>query len=189
MQQKDYQIAPDKRNKLEDTVATIIEAILKENKVRLWDFKVNGNSFYFVLDKENGLSSSELESVHKELYRAIEASLPLDSLGSIECVTPGVVRELTEPKHFEWSDNYDIKVQLKNNESEAEKTITGLLTCKDGQYLIDGKELNLDDIQKAETIFDFKSALSKGKSEIKRAKKEKKANRAKNKQKKVEDKK
>jgi ribosome maturation factor RimP len=159
--------------RLDDQVVILIQKILENNECRLWDLKVTGRSFYFVLDKEDGLSTDMLSAIHKELYRSLEAALPIDSLGAIECVTPGIIRELKEEKHYVWSNGY--MIDLTTTKDEEEITQTGVLTTEDGKFFLDGTEFNLREVKKALTTFDLKDELAKGKQREKALKKQKNA--------------
>lgn len=183
----DYKIDDENVDKLDSKIVNVIESVLKEYQVRLWKMEVSGSSFYFVLDKEDGLSSILLQKVHMELFRMLEAVFPLDELGSIECVTPGVERELTEFKHWYWSIGMKVKVRFINKMGEKPITLEGILEYKDENFYVDGALVEIKEVKKAKNIFNYEEEMSVGNKAKKLAKKE--AIEAKKTRKKLKDKK
>lgn len=135
-------------------VAGLIKEPIEALGLELWDVKFlkEGASWYLrvFIDSENGIGIDECTEVSHLIDPIIDEADPINIGYYLEVCSPGLERELCEPKHFERFIGYNVKVKLirpRDNKRE----FSGKLLKYDGSVTVlsNGEELNF---QKSELV-------------------------------------
>lgn len=144
-----------------EKVFSLIEDIVKEQGVQLWDvrFVKEGASWYLrvFIDKDGGVSIDDCSNVSRAIDPVIDEADPIDVSYYLEVCSPGLERELTRPEHFEKMLGRKIRVGLYKA-VDGVKEFTGELKAFNGGAVIEAggvvHEFALKEISKA-NLCDF----------------------------------
>ncbi len=94
-------------SKVTETVSELVNPILKENDLELWnvEFQKEGRDWFLRVyidksDPKEYISTDECELVSRELSEKLDKLDPIEQNYYLEVSSPGMDRELTKPEHF-----------------------------------------------------------------------------------------
>lgn len=150
-------------NKIELLVIELLEPIVKEASVEIWDveFKKEGPNYVLriYLDKDGGISIDDCEKVSRALDAVLDEKDPISQEYLLEVSSAGLDRLIKNKEHFEkcMGKNVDVKLFAQ---VDGIKEFTGELSGYDGTmvtFLVDGKtkEYPLDKISSIRQTVEF----------------------------------
>lgn len=128
-------------------VAKLIEPTVEQLGLTLWDvrFVKEGASWYLrvFIDKEGGVSIDDCTDVSHAIDPILDEEDPIDASYYLEVCSPGLNRELKEPRHFEAFLGSEVNLTLYKAENGS-KSVRGVLKAyTDGPLLLVGDEEKL----------------------------------------------
>ena len=152
-----------------EKVNQLVEPICADLGVELFDVDNAGGILRVTVEREGGVDIGTIALITRELSRALDHDDPIPGRYTLEVSSPGLERPLRRQSHFVRSVGARIKVKTKPH-VEGERRLEGTLTAAgdDGIQLVindDGttRSLAYDDIEKANTIFEWGPAPKPGK--------------------------
>ncbi len=146
---------------LEDKIAEVIDSL----DATLYDIEIakefERSIFRIYITSEDGIDLDKCERVSKMISPLLDVEEPIYKNYFFEVSSPGVERILSKPKHFSKSIGENLNIKL----NDGQKIRGKLEEYRDGTIKVaseDGeKEIKLEDIKKAKTLFDWGSTKSK----------------------------
>lgn len=136
-------------NKTEKEVIELLNPIIEEKNVNLWDieFKKEGPSYILriYLDKEGGIGIDHCEEVSRALSAVLDERDPIPQEYMLEVSSAGLDRAIKYDFHFEVCRGKNVDVKLFAAEN-GEKEFTAKLLGRDGENVKlekDGSEMTL----------------------------------------------
>lgn len=116
------------------TVTQLVEPIVREAGVELWDvrFEKEGSLWFLrvYLDKEGGVTIDDCETVSRALSPVLDQADPIDQSYILEVSSPGVERDLVKDWHFRKYVGAPVQVRLIRP-VEGVRDFTGVMTACD----------------------------------------------------------
>jgi len=120
-------------------VEEILEPIIKEYNVELWDvlFVKEGASWFLkvYIDKEDGVSFNDCENVSRALDKRLDEVDPIEQSYYLEVSSTGLEREMTRDWHFDLYENTDVIVKTIRP-IEGKREFKGKLLNKKGDNIL-----------------------------------------------------
>jgi ribosome maturation factor RimP len=151
-----------------ERVNQLVEPICADLGVDLFDVDHAGGVLRVTVEREGGVDIGTISLITRELSRALDHDDPIPGRYTLEVSSPGLERPLRRQTHFVRSVGARIKVKTKPH-VEGERRLEGTLAAAgdDGIQLVadDGttRALAYDDIERANTIFEWGPAPKPGK--------------------------
>ncbi|HUP74591.1 MAG TPA: ribosome maturation factor RimP [Acidimicrobiales bacterium] len=151
-----------------ERVNQLVEPICADLGVELFDVDHAGGILRVTVEREGGVDIGTISLITRELSRALDHDDPIPGRYTLEVSSPGLERPLRRQSHFVRSVGQRIKVKTKPH-VEGERRLEGTLAAADDdgiQLVIDDgttRSLAYDDIEKANTIFEWGPAPKPGK--------------------------
>jgi ribosome maturation factor RimP len=151
-----------------ERVNQLVEPICADLGVELFDVDHAGGILRVTVEREGGVDIGTISLITRELSRALDHDDPIPGRYTLEVSSPGLERPLRRQSHFVRSVGQRIKVKTKPH-VEGERRLEGTLAAAgdDGiQLVVDGdttRVLAYDDIERANTIFEWGPAPKPGK--------------------------
>ena len=151
-----------------ERVNQLVEPICADLGVELFDVDHAGGILRVTVEREGGVDIGTISLITRELSRALDHDDPIPGRYTLEVSSPGLERPLRRQSHFVRSVGQRIKVKTKPH-VEGERRLEGTLAAAgdDGIQLAgdDGttRSLAYDDIERANTIFEWGPAPKPGK--------------------------
>ncbi|MEO5838085.1 MAG: ribosome maturation factor RimP [Acidimicrobiales bacterium] len=151
-----------------ERVNQLVEPICADLGVDLFDVDHAGGILRVTVEREGGVDIGTISLITRELSRALDHDDPIPGRYTLEVSSPGLERPLRRQTHFVRSVGQRIKVKTKPH-VEGERRLEGTLAAAtdDGIQLVgdDGttRALAYDDIERANTIFEWGPAPKPGK--------------------------
>jgi ribosome maturation factor RimP len=151
-----------------ERVNQLVEPICADLGVDLFDVDHAGGILRVTVEREGGVDIGTISLITRELSRALDHDDPIPGRYTLEVSSPGLERPLRRQAHFVRSIGARIKVKTKPH-VEGERRLEGTLAAAgdDGIQLVaeDGttRALAYDDIERANTIFEWGPAPKPGK--------------------------
>lgn len=172
-----------------ERVHDLVQPALASVDVELVDVEWTGGTLRISVDQGGGISTQKLTEVNRVLSPLLDEHDPVPGRYLLEVSSPGVERPLRTRTHFERAVGEDVTVKLVP--TVEPRRIRGRLIEFDGGQLIieaveidgvdldgpDTRQVALDDVAKARTVFDWDAAAREAKRERKNAKKTKQRER------------
>ncbi len=162
-----------------ETVTELLEPVIETLEVELLDVEWNGNSLRIVVDRmlaegevhdrTNGVTSDQLAQVNRLISPILDQHDPVPGRYTLEVTSPGVERKLAKPEHFVRAVGEEVVVKLHPT-LEPRRLKGELVSCDtDASTItvraneidgIDQKQItehvvDLADINKARTSFEW----------------------------------
>lgn len=135
-------------------VETLVEPVLAQLGLRLWDvrFEKEGPDWFLrvFIDRDEPLDMNACEEATRAINPVIDAADPIEQAYYMEVGSPGLGRKLTKDAHFAAKQGEKVLCHLYRATDAGEKDITGILLGKDGAAIT----LRRDD--ETETVLDTK---------------------------------
>jgi ribosome maturation factor RimP len=151
-----------------ERVNQLVEPICADLGVELFDVDHAGGILRVTVEREGGVDIGTISLITRELSRALDHDDPIPGRYTLEVSSPGLERSLRRQSHFVRSVGQRIKVKTKPH-VEGDRRLEGTLAAAgdDGIQLVvdDGttRSLAYDDIERANTIFEWGPAPKPGK--------------------------
>lgn len=151
-----------------ERVNQLVEPICADLGVDLFDVDHAGGILRVTVEREGGVDIGTISLITRELSRALDHDDPIPGRYTLEVSSPGLERPLRRQSHFARSVGERIKVKTKPH-VEGERRLEGTLAAAgdDGIELVDDagatRSLAYDDIERANTIFEWGPAPKPGK--------------------------
>ena len=145
-----------------DVIRNGIEPLLQTMDMELYDieFEKEGKNYFLriFIDNESGITLENCIETNAMVVDFLEKSDPISQEYMLEVTSPGVIRKLKNPKHFEKQIGKVIMVKTyKPIEENGSKTLESVLTKVNNDGIVLGElQVKYSEISKAETTFDFK---------------------------------
>lgn len=175
-------------------VRALIEPIASDLQLDLYDLEQRGGTLRVTLDTPPGSESSvdldQLALATRLIGREFDHEDPMPGKYTLEVTSPGVERTLRTPAHFQREIGKELNIRLANVDAE-QRRVQGVLVAADDttatlRVEADGEIVDqvvqLDDIDRARTVFEWGpqpkpggKGTGKGKGKKKQAAKKKSA--------------
>lgn len=113
-------------------VYELAKPIADEVGVYLWDvrFEKEGSSWFLkvILDSDEGISFDECEAVSRPLSDLLDEKDFIEQSYYLEVSSPGLMRELRRPDHFEVCIGDAVIVKLIRPDENGQREFSGVLT-------------------------------------------------------------
>ncbi len=127
------------KNPTAQKVAALIEDVIKERGLLLWDVKFvkEGASWYLrvIIDKDGGVDINDCTDVTHLIDPIIDEADPINVSYYLEVCSPGLERELSEEWHFEKYIGSPVKVKLIRPR-DGKREFSGVLNAYDGNVTV-----------------------------------------------------
>ena len=141
-----------------ERVLILVEPILAEAAIDLYDLALEGGVLRILVDREGGVGIDEIAPVARSISRALDEHDPIDGNYTLEVSTPGLERPLRTPAHFRRALGADVKVKT-HPEVEGDRRLEGTVSAADDDGVTftsaDGSQrtLRYEEIERARTVF------------------------------------
>jgi ribosome maturation factor RimP len=91
---------------IEQQITAVVEDVLDELDMRLYDIHFNHVSMMLriFIDRESGgITIADCKKASQKIMNALDRDEELPGSYALEVSSPGIERQLTQPKHFEWA--------------------------------------------------------------------------------------
>ena len=164
-------------------VRELVEPIASDLQLDVYDIEQRGGTMRVTLDTPPGSDRSvdldQLALATRLISREFDHEDPIPGKYTLEVTSPGVERTLRTPAHFQREIGKTINVRLANVDAE-QRRIQGVLVAADdrtatirtdeGDGEIVERTLDLDDIDRARTVFEWGPQPKPGGKGAKKAK-------------------
>jgi len=151
-----------------------IDRICDETGFQLYDWKLkrrgSAHNLVIYITKSEGITLDDCEMFSRMLGDDLDMNDVIETRYYLEVSSPGLSRPLFTLEHFIGAVGEFVKITFLNDERNHE-TIRGNISSVDGQMITiaseDGEDrlINISDVQKAKTVFEWPSTSSKTKKE------------------------
>ena len=159
-----------------DKVAALVEPMASALGLEIYDIDYSGGTLKVVLDTPPGgpagVSLDDLALVTRQLGRELDRSDPVPGRYTLEVTSPGLERALRRPQHFAREVGKTVNIRL-HAAVNGTRRIQGELVAANGDTItvrnsealdLSTIELNIADIERARTVFEWERAEKPGKS-------------------------
>jgi len=145
-----------------DRLRELIDPIVADLGVDLFDLEYGGSQLKVTLDRAGGIDMQAVAAATRAISRALDDADPIPGTYTLEVSSPGLERPLRTPAHFAWA--VDRQVSIKTTpDFDGERRLTGTVrAASDDEVVValdepPGHETRLayDDIEKARTVFEW----------------------------------
>ena len=149
--------------------------ICRDLGVELFDVEFGGGVLRVTVERDGGVSIDTIALITRELSRALDHADPIPGRYTLEVSSPGLERTLRRPAHFARALGSAVKIKTQPF-VEGDRRIEGILTSADDGGIVvrlgDSTEraLRFDQIERAQTVFEWGPAPKPGKTKNARAK-------------------
>jgi ribosome maturation factor RimP len=140
----------------------LLEPAIEAMGYELTDLELNVGHGHGMLrlfiDRESGIGLEDCEAVSHQVSGLLDLEDPITERYQLEVSSPGLVRKLVKPGHFDRFAGDRVRIRLKRM-VEGRRRIQGRLIRRDGESIIvkaDDEEcsISLDDIEVARLVPD-----------------------------------
>jgi ribosome maturation factor RimP len=149
-----------------DRVRTLVEPVIAELGVELFDVELTSGILRVTVDKAGGLDLDAISDTSRAISRLLDEHDPVPGRYTLEVTSPGLERRLRTPEHFVRAIGSEVSVKT-TTEVEGERRFKGTLVAADD----DGVTVRTDDvehrlahdqIERARTVFEWGPAPKPG---------------------------
>ncbi|MEI7592862.1 MAG: ribosome maturation factor RimP [Actinomycetes bacterium] len=167
-----------------DRVRLLIEPLVSDLGLNLYDLELNGGSLRVLVDVPGGVDMGAITKLTRAISRSLDEHDPISGHFTLEVSSPGLERPLRTPDHF--TRAIGTKVTIKTVAGlEGARRVVGLLTEADDESFVvtvddpagQSRRLAYGDIERARTVFEWGPATKPGKAAKKSSAKTPKGNR------------
>jgi len=152
----------------EDRIHAVVDPIVDELELELVDLTYGGGRLKIVIDYPDGLDTQRLTKATRMISHELDMQEPVNGSYTLEVSSPGVERPLRTPAHFARSVGEQVALKLKPNDEKLRRVKGELLASDDESVTVatdDGEiTVSLEQIAKANTVFDWGPAPKPGSS-------------------------
>lgn len=143
-----------------DRARAVIEPILEEAGLDLYDLALDGGRLEVLVDRQGGADIDAIATVARSISHALDDADPIPGHYTLEVSSPGLERPLRTPTHFHRAVGATVKVKTKPG-TEGDRRVEGTITSAGDEAVTvatpDGAERRLAyaDIERARTTFEW----------------------------------
>jgi ribosome maturation factor RimP len=159
-----------------ERVRELVEPLLAAHGVEVVDVEQLGATLRVTVDRPGGIDLDAVSGATLVVSDALDRHDPLPGRYTLEVSSPGLERPLRTPAHFQRFVGTAVAVKTRS-EVEGDRRVEGTLESADDEgFVVDGRHLTYDDVEKARTTFVWEPAErgkakdSKGKTKAKAGK-------------------
>jgi ribosome maturation factor RimP len=159
-----------------ERVHALVEPLLAAHDVEVVDVEQLGATLRVTVDRPGGIDLDAVSEATLVVSDALDRHDPLPGRYTLEVSSPGLERPLRTPAHFQRFVGSDVAVKTRP-EIEGDRRVEGTLeSADDDGFVVAGRRLSYDDVEKARTVFVWEPAErgkakdSKGKTKAKAGK-------------------
>jgi len=146
-----------------DRVRRIVEPLLAEQGLECFDVEFGGGRLVVMADRPGGVDLDALTEATHRISAALDREDPVPGHYLLEVSSPGLERRLRTPDHFRRSVGATVSVKLEPG-AEEPRRFTGRLDATDDRGItVGGRTIAFDDIERAQTVFEWGPAPKPGK--------------------------
>ncbi|GAC1314733.1 MAG: ribosome maturation factor RimP [Acidimicrobiales bacterium] len=147
-----------------DRVRVLVEPLLADEGLELFDVEYGGGRLVVLADREGGIDLEALTRATHKISTALDESDPIPGgRYLLEVSSPGLERRLRTPDHFRRFVGSLVSVKTLAS-VEGDRRIRGTLTDADRKGItVDGRRLSYTDIERAQTVFEWGPSPKPGK--------------------------
>lgn len=148
-----------------DRVRVLVEPLLAEEGLELFDVEYGGGRLVVLADREGGVDLEALTRATHRISAALDEKDPIPGgRYLLEVSSPGLERRLRTPAHFRRFVGSLVSVKTLPT-VEGDRRVRGTLTDADRTGItVDGRRLAYTDIERAQTVFEWGPAPKPGKA-------------------------
>jgi len=157
-------------------VATIVQPILDDLGLLLYDCEHAGGTVTITVDKDGGVLLDELALVTRLVSRELDHDDPVPGRYTLEVSSPGLERRLRRPDHFARAIGSAVAVRLARPVEGLRRLDGAIVAAGDDRVTIrlddpaaTEMEISYTDIERAKTVFSWGPGPKPGKGPSKRA--------------------
>ncbi|MGL4911662.1 MAG: ribosome maturation factor RimP [Romboutsia sp.] len=139
------------KKSIEATIEEMVAQITEPQSIEIVDVEYvkEAGEFYLriFLDKENGISLSDCETVSRALSEVLDVKDPIVDNYFLEVSSPGLDRPLKKDKDFVKYQGRDVEIKLykpMNGSKQFEGELVGLTEDNNIKVIIDGNEVEFN---------------------------------------------
>lgn len=151
-----------------ERATALIAPTLAEAAVDLYDIEYAGGVLRVVIDRPGGVDLEAIASVTRSLSRLFDEHEPVAGHYTLEVSSPGLERRLRTPTHFAGAVGDTVKLKLRAG-AGPDRRLTGVVLDAGPDAITlrvtppaaatgpDDRQVALDDIQQARTVFEWQA--------------------------------
>jgi ribosome maturation factor RimP len=153
-----------------DRVRLLIEPLVADVGVDLYDLELNGGSLRVLVDLPGGVDMGVITELTRRISRALDEHDPISGHFTLEVSSPGLERPLRTPEHFVRAVGTKVTVKTVSG-LEGGRRVAGTLIEADDDGIVveldqpggERRHLAHDEIERARTVFEWGPAPKPGK--------------------------
>lgn len=144
-----------------DTVRRLVEPIVADLDVSLYDLDFAGGTLRITVEKPGGIDLETIAELTRQVSRQLDLDDPISGRYTLEVSSPGLERNLRTAEH--WRSAVGERVKIKTApDHDGERRYDGVVTAADESSVtlqIDDRTavVPLDAIERARTHFEWRS--------------------------------
>jgi len=150
-------------------VRGIVEPIVAESGLELFDLELAGGVLRVTVDRPDGVDMQAIAATTRALSRALDDADPIAGRYTLEVSSPGLERPLRTPAHFRWAIGREVAIKTIATFDGPRRVAGTLVDAGDDHITLaidepdgDAYELAYDDIERARTVFSWGPAPKPG---------------------------
>jgi ribosome maturation factor RimP len=145
-----------------ERVRILIEPLVDEAGLHLYDLEYNGGVLRVVVDLPEGVGMDAITPLTRAISRAIDEQDPIDGHFTLEVSSPGLERVLRVPAHFRSAIGLEVSIKT-TAAAGGDRRFRGRLESADEAGIVvvpantpdQPRTLAYDEIERARTIFEW----------------------------------
>jgi ribosome maturation factor RimP len=149
----------------EERVRALVEPIIADLGLDLYDFEYAGGVVRVTLDKDGGVDLENIALATRLISREMDHIDPISGRYTLEVSSPGLERNLRTPSHFQRIVGWTVNVRTHAS-VEGDRRAQGVLSAADDDGItitiakakeLTERRLAYRDIERARTVFEWKT--------------------------------
>lgn len=151
-------------------VRLLIEPLVDEAGVALYDLEYTGGVLRITVQRDGGVDIGVIGKLTRDISRMLDEEDPMPGQYTLEVSSPGLERALRTPEHFAGAVGSVVALKTKPG-VEGDRRVKGTLVSVEGTTATVApsdaapgrtRVLELDDIERARTVFEWGPAPKPG---------------------------
>ena len=143
---------------MSEQVRALVEPLLATQGVEVVDVERLGATLRVTIDRPGGIDLDAVSEATLVVSDALDRHDPIPGRYTLEVSSPGLERPLRTPSHFQRFVGADVAVKTKAD-VEGDRRVEGTLeSADDTGFVVAGRHLSYDDVEKARTVFVWEPA-------------------------------
>jgi ribosome maturation factor RimP len=146
-----------------DRVRELVAPLVADADLELYDLDLGGGVLSVLVDAPGGADIDAISRLARTISRVLDEHDPIEGTYALEVGTPGLERPLRTPAHYAGAVGSTVKVKTRPG-VEGDRRVEGTVAAADERsvtiHTADGgdRTIELDDIERARTTFEWGSA-------------------------------